>query len=97
MQPLRDRWQIRDTAAWNVVRSPFDHILLNHASSLGAKVHENTKVVSLRFDQNNKLVSAVYTCRSSDTGTTVNGTITFNYLVDATGRAGLMSTKYLKN
>ena len=27
----------------------------------------------------------------------MNGTITFKYLVDATGRAGLMSTKYLKN
>ena len=27
----------------------------------------------------------------------MNGTIAFNYLVDATGRAGLMSTKYLKN
>lgn len=27
----------------------------------------------------------------------MNGTIAFNYLVDATGRAGLMSAKYLKN
>ena len=27
----------------------------------------------------------------------MDGTITFRYLVDATGRAGLMSTKYLKN
>ena len=27
----------------------------------------------------------------------MEGTITFEYLVDATGRAGLMSTKYLKN
>jgi len=61
------------------------------------KVYENTKVVSLGFDQNNKPVSAAYTCRSSDIGNAVNGVITFNYLVDATGRAGLMSTKYLKN
>jgi len=27
----------------------------------------------------------------------MNGMISFNYLVDATGRAGLMSTKYSKN
>ena len=80
------------------MRSEFDHLILKHASALGAKVHENTKVVSLEFDENNKPVSAVYTTRSSlDTGDTVEGTITFQYLVDATGRAGLMSTKYLKN
>ena len=83
---------------WNVVRSEFDNILLDHASSLGVKVHQNTKVVSLEFDENNKPVSATYTRRSSsDTGGTMDGVITFNYLVDATGRAGLMSTKYLKN
>ena len=78
-----------------VVRSEFDR-LLDHASSLGTKVYKNTKVVSLGFDQDNAPVSAAYTCRSSDTGNTVNG-ISFNYLIDATGRAGLMSTKYLKN
>ena len=87
-----------DNAAWNVVRSEFDNILLDHASSLGAKVYQNTKVLSLEFDENNKPVSAAYTRRSSsDTGGTVDGVITVRYLVDATGRAGLMSTKYLKN
>ena len=77
--------------------SEFDHLLLDHASSLGVKVYQNTKVTSLTFDQNNKSVSATYTCRSSHIGNAANGVITFNYLVDATGRAGLMSTKYLKN
>ena len=87
-----------DNAAWNVVRSEFDHLILKHASSLGAKVYENTKVVSLQFDEHNKPVSAAYTCRSSsDAEDTVEGTITFEYLVDATGRAGLLSTKYLRN
>jgi len=86
-----------NNAAWNVVRSEFDHLLLDHASSLGAKVYENTKVLSLEFDENSRPVSAAYTCHSSDTEDAVNGTISFNYLVDATGRAGLMSTKYLKN
>jgi len=84
--------------SWNVVRSEFDHILLKHASSVGVKVYENTKVISLDFDDNNKPISAAYVCRSSSgAGNVVDGTITFKYLVDATGRAGLMSTKYLKN
>jgi len=86
-----------NNAAWNVVRSEFDHLLLDHASSLGAKVYENTKVLSLEFDENKKPVSAAYTCRSPDTGDAVSGSISFNHLVDATGRAGLVSTKYLKN
>ena len=87
-----------DNAAWNVVRSEFDHLLLEHASELGAKVRQNTKVVSLEFDENDKPVSATYSHRpSQDVENTVGGKITFEYLVDATGRAGLMSTKYLKN
>ena len=84
-----------DNAAWNVVRSEFDHLLLEHAASLGAKVYENTKVISLEFDENEKPVSAKYVHRSSSD--TLEGVIAFGYLVDATGRAGLMSTKYLKN
>ena len=84
--------------AWNVVRSEFDNLLLEHASLHGVKVYDNTKVDSLEFDESNKPVSAAYTRRpSSDAGDTVNGTITFRYIVDATGRAGMMSTKYLKN
>jgi flavin-dependent dehydrogenase len=87
-----------DNAAWNVVRSEFDHLLLSHAASLGAKIYENTKAISLQFDEGGKPISATYTSRSScDTEDIVEGTITFEYLVDATGRAGLMSTKYLKN
>ena len=88
----------KNNAVWNVVRSEFDNLLLEHASSSGVKVYDNTKVVSLDFDENNKPVSASYARRpSSDAGNTVNGRITFKYLVDATGRAGMMSTKYLKN
>jgi len=43
-------------------------------------VYENTKVLSLQFDEKDKPVSAAYTCRSSDTGNAVNGAIPFNYL-----------------
>lgn len=34
---------------------------------------------------------------SADETTSIIGTTTFTYLIDATGRAGIMSTKYLKN
>ena len=60
-------------------------------------MYENTKVVSLTFDENNKPVAAAYSYRSPDTGSVTHGSITFEYLIDASGRAGLMSNKYLKN
>ncbi|KAJ7682875.1 hypothetical protein B0H17DRAFT_1075209 [Mycena rosella] len=80
--------------SWNVVRSEFDEILLRHAQESGAKVFEEHKVTELTFAEgsDHRPISATFT---SDAGETRS--ITFDYLVDASGRAGIMSTKYLKN
>ncbi|KAH8919557.1 FAD/NAD(P)-binding domain-containing protein [Atractiella rhizophila] len=85
----------KDNGVWNVERAQFDEILLRQAQALGAKVFEDVKVTELTFDKENpaKPVSATYTKK----GDTTAQTITFDYLVDASGRFGLMSTKYLKN
>lgn len=97
-----------DNGSWNVIRSEFDEILLRHASESGATVLEEHKVTEILFtkvasslgselgakEENNELgrpTSARYT---SPKGA---GTIEFDYLVDASGRGGVMSTKYLKN
>ncbi|KAI0751654.1 FAD/NAD-P-binding domain-containing protein [Daedaleopsis nitida] len=84
-------------SSWNVVRSEFDQIVLRHAAESGAKVYEETRVTELRFDTSvskapGRPQSALYETKSG-----VKGEITFDYLVDASGRAGIMSTKYLKN
>ncbi|KAJ7121941.1 putative halogenase [Mycena filopes] len=81
-------------AAWNVDRAEFDEILLKNAGENGARVVEGVSVSSINFspDNDKQPVSAEYT---SDTG--ASGTVKFNYLVDASGRNGIMSTKYLKN
>jgi len=57
-----------------------------NSTTLLRSEYENTKVVSLEFDENNKPVSAACTCRSSDIRNVMNGPISFNYLVDAIGR-----------
>ncbi|TFY67299.1 hypothetical protein EVG20_g3988 [Dentipellis fragilis] len=85
-----------DNHAWNVVRSEFDELLLNHAGSCGAKVFQATKVTSINFEPSptselGRAVSANWTQGE------VSGTMTFGHLVDASGRAGIMSMKYLKN
>ncbi|KAJ7468679.1 hypothetical protein FB451DRAFT_1340310 [Mycena latifolia] len=80
--------------SWNVVRSEFDEILLRHAQECGAKVYEEHRVTELTFAEGSdyRPISATFT-----TGTGEAGSIAFDYLVDASGRAGIMSTKYLKN
>ncbi|KAJ6604020.1 FAD/NAD-P-binding domain-containing protein [Mycena sp. CBHHK59/15] len=81
-------------AAWNVVRSEFDEILLRNASENGVRVREGVTVNAIKFSPENdqKPVSVDW---KSDTGS--SGELKFNWLVDASGRNGIMSTKYLKN
>ncbi|KAG1723503.1 putative halogenase [Suillus lakei] len=81
--------------SWNVIRSEFDDLLLRHASKCGALVIEETRVTEIQFEDasNSKPVSATW----RNTGTGTEGRISFDYLVDASGRNGIMSTKYLKN
>ncbi|EPQ54055.1 FAD/NAD P-binding domain-containing protein [Gloeophyllum trabeum ATCC 11539] len=111
-----------DNSAWNVVRSEFDQLLLQHAASCGVQVFERTRVTSLSFappspafqgeDTLGRPVSATYVVDASvdsdspsspsswsqySSGEDDASTITFDYLIDATGRAGLMSTRYLRN
>ncbi|KAG0699370.1 hypothetical protein DFH29DRAFT_983558 [Suillus ampliporus] len=82
-------------SSWNVVRSAFDKMLLDHATSCGTKVFERTRVKSFRFSatEPSRPVAAEWLCVAD--GET--GVISFDYLVDASGRLGLMSTKYLHN
>ncbi|KAH8913281.1 hypothetical protein BT69DRAFT_1194387, partial [Atractiella rhizophila] len=84
----------KDNGVWKYVPL-FTRLALRQAQALGAKVFEDVKVTELTFDQENptKPVSATYTKK----GDTTAQTISFDYLVDASGRFGLMSTKYLKN
>ncbi|KAG1850803.1 putative halogenase [Suillus subalutaceus] len=63
------------------VRSEFDDLLFRHASKSGANF-EGERPVSANW-------------RNTSTG--IEGRISFSYLVDASGRNGIMSTKYLKN
>ncbi|KAI9373899.1 hypothetical protein BJX61DRAFT_551886 [Aspergillus egyptiacus] len=80
-------------SAWNVIRSEADDILFRHAGESGALIFDGVKANSYTFaPESDRPVAATW---SRKDGT--SGTIRFKYLVDATGRAGLMSTKYLKN
>lgn len=95
-----EEWEVRFSAlgsdganAWQVVRSEFDKLLLDHARELGVDVHEGTIVKALEFD-GERPVAATWARAKEPAG---SGRIEFDYLVDASGRAGLMTTKYRRN
>ena len=76
--------------SYEVIRSEFDLILLNHARENGVGVFEETRVSGIKID-GDKPVSLDWK-RGDEAGTT-----TFDFLVDASGLNGLLSAKYLKN
>lgn len=95
-----------DSYAWNVVRSESDDLMFKHAGKCGAKVFDGVKVNALEFipfegkeaSMNSEAaspgrpVSATWSRKDGS-----SGEIKFEYLIDASGRAGIVSTKYMKN
>jgi len=84
----------RHTYSFQVERSAFDHLLLRHAAAVGASVHEGIEVRSLDFDPAGRPCRARWV-RVADAAAA--GEIAFDYLIDASGRHGLMSQRYLRN
>jgi flavin-dependent dehydrogenase len=94
----KDSWvldfaPLRYPYSFQVVRSEFDRLLLEHARSQGVKVFEGTEIRSLVFD-GERPRGATW---SQVAGGDDEGEISFDYLVDASGRAGVMAMRYLKN
>lgn len=91
--------------AWNVVRSEADALMFDHAAESGSKTFDGVQVKSIEFTNATSVpdgepnlvpgrpVAAVYQIRE----TKETGRIAFDYVIDASGRAGLLSTKYMKN
>lgn len=78
----------------NVVRSEYDDILFRHAASEGVKTFDGYKVTALQFSEKDpsRPIAAEWETKSGE-----KGVISFDFLVDAAGRQGLLSTKYHKD
>jgi flavin-dependent dehydrogenase len=100
----KDSWvldfaPLRYPYSFQVVRSEFDHLLLEHAKSQGVKVFEGTEIRSLSFD-GDRPRSATWSVAPQfieGVGGSDTGEISFDYLIDASGRAGVIAMHYLKN
>ncbi|KAG9219087.1 hypothetical protein CCMSSC00406_0001497 [Pleurotus cornucopiae] len=73
-----------------------DELMLRHAAQQGVRVFEEVRVDSIEFAGSDSMSSRPITANwKSKLGET--GAISFDWLIDASGRQGLMATKYLKN
>jgi len=79
-------------SSFQVKRSEFDHLLLRHAREEGARVHEGVAVRTLRFDGGRPVAAG---WREAEGGAA--GEIEFDFLVDASGRSGIMANRYLRS
>ncbi len=94
----KDSWvlnfeKLRHPYGFQVVRSEFDQLLLEHAKSQGVKVYEGTEIRGITFE-GDQPKSAIW-CEVANSKNT--GEIAFDYLVDSSGRAGILAMRYLKN
>ena len=94
----RESWELdfgplHHPYGFQVVRSEFDQLLLEHAKSQGVRVWEGTEIRELYFE-GDRPRHAIWTqvAGGSDTGA-----LTFDYLVDASGRGGVMAVRYHKD
>lgn len=87
-----DLLPLLQTDAPGKVRSQSDNLIFEHARFLGCKTFDEHKVTSVQFDEaTSRPISATWSSKSGS-----SGTITFDFVVDASGRNGIISTKYLK-
>lgn len=78
---------------FQVVRSEFDQLLLDHAKTQGVRVFEGVEVRDLSFEDGRPRRARWQQVREGSE----RGEIEFDYLIDATGRAGLIALKYHRN
>jgi flavin-dependent dehydrogenase len=100
----KERWPLNfgelggnNTYAFQVIRSEFDSLLLDHAKSQGVAVYEEVEVREIKFE-GSRPRSATYLKKgaANDNGGGM-GEISFDFLIDASGRSSIMTTKYLRN
>lgn len=94
----KEKWSLNfgelsgtQTYSFQVRRDQFDHLLLEHAKSQNVGVFENTEIRQIHFE-GDRPRSATWVQPGGKIGR-----ISFDFLVDASGRAGILSTRYLKN
>ncbi|HTQ09459.1 MAG TPA: NAD(P)/FAD-dependent oxidoreductase, partial [Fimbriimonadaceae bacterium] len=80
----------RAQTAFQVDRSIYDKVLLDHAASLGCRVYENAKVVEIRRDGDRVLGVSVTAGRPDGASQLDFSEVEARYYVDASGGSGIL-------
>lgn len=82
-----------NVSSWQVDRDNFDHILLRNAERQGANVVQNASAKRVLFEGDRAVALEWAHNDSPDTLQTTS----FDYLVDASGRAGILTRQHFRN
>lgn len=82
-----------NVSSWQVERADFDKVLLDHAAESGADVRQGATVKRIHFDDDGRPHAAEWV-DSADRG--ARHVTDFDYLVDASGRAGVLASQHFK-
>ena len=83
---FKDGFRSKKEKAYQVTRADFDKLLLDHAREEGCKVHEETQVSSIAFNDDGVRLQAI--------GPDCSGEIEADYVIDASGRNSLVGTHF---
>lgn len=79
-----------DAWSWQVDRGTFDHILLRNAAKQGATVVEGGQVKEIGLDSSGRPKTVYWECPHGK-----NHETTFDFIIDASGRAGVLGHRTL--
>ncbi len=94
---FKDGFGSRTDRSYQVTRSKFDKMLLDHAAESGAEVREETLVENFDFDRDGAMLSLRRDARSRVLGRAearLSENIRARYVVDASGRNSVIGNKF---
>lgn len=83
---FKDGYRSQTDHAYQVTRSDFDKLLLDHAADCGAEVHEDTSVDRIQFAKDDVELAI----RSNGSSHTIQA----RYVIDASGRASMLGRQF---
>ena len=94
---FKDGFGSRTDRSYQVTRSKFDKMLLDHAAESGAEVREETLVENVDFDRDGAMLSLRRDARSRIPGRAearFSDNIRAHYVIDASGRNSVIGNKF---
>src|SRR4029077_20216600 len=94
---FKDGFGSRTDRSYQVTRSKFDKMLLDHAAESGAEVREETMVENVDFDRDSAMLSLRRDARAPVLGgaeARLSENIRARYVIDASGRNSVIGNKF---